>query len=79
MVQLGRQFDIHGVLKRVFYELVSSSQFWEVLVADRQQTRLSEADVLRLVETRLALGASMCRRFRRRSSHVVGSRGSAVL
>ena len=56
MVQLGRQFNPHGVLKRVFFELVSSSRFWEVLVADRQQTRLSEADVLRLVKTRVALG-----------------------
>ena len=29
MVQLGRQFQIHGVLKRAFYELVSSPAFWE--------------------------------------------------
>ncbi|KAI0708223.1 hypothetical protein C8Q76DRAFT_743755 [Earliella scabrosa] len=56
VVQLGRQFQIHGVLKRAFYELVSSSEFWEVLFENREQIRLNEADVLRLVETRVALG-----------------------
>ena len=57
MVQLGRQFQIHGVLKRAFYELVSSPAFWEVLFETREQIRLSEADfVLRLVEIRVALG-----------------------
>ena len=54
MVQLGRQFDIHGVLKRVFYELVSSCAFWEDLFEVREQIRLSEANVMRLMETRLA-------------------------
>ncbi|KAI0704820.1 hypothetical protein C8Q76DRAFT_568437, partial [Earliella scabrosa] len=55
VVQLGRQFQIHGVLKRAFYELVSSPAFWEDLFEARKQIRLSDADVLRLVETRVAL------------------------
>lgn len=56
IVQLARQFDIKGVLKRAFYEIASSKDFWDALAADRKSIRLGEADLLSLYELRLALG-----------------------
>ena len=55
MVQLSRQFKIPGVLKRAFYELVSSHEFWGAVAADIACVDLREEDITVLLKARLWL------------------------
>ncbi|KAL1937114.1 hypothetical protein VTO73DRAFT_15085 [Trametes versicolor] len=55
IILFARQYGIPELLKRAFYELLASAEFWATLTADRKQIRLTEADLLRLYNARHVL------------------------
>ncbi|KAI0363515.1 hypothetical protein BV20DRAFT_975615 [Pilatotrama ljubarskyi] len=55
IILLARRYNVQGVLKRAFYELIASQDFWDALTADRKRIRLPEGDLLRLYNARHVL------------------------
>lgn len=55
-IQLAREYKIDGILKRAFYELLSSGEYWEAYRADRASIELSHKDKERLTYARAVLG-----------------------
>ncbi|KAI0349902.1 hypothetical protein OH77DRAFT_1414086 [Trametes cingulata] len=55
VILLARRYDVPRVLKRAFYELIASAEFWAALNADRRQIPLYEDDLLRLYNARHVL------------------------
>lgn len=55
IVLFARRHHIPELLKRAFYELLASSDFWTALNANRKQIKLTEDDLLRLYNTRFVL------------------------
>ncbi|EIW53644.1 uncharacterized protein TRAVEDRAFT_67072 [Trametes versicolor FP-101664 SS1] len=55
IILFARQYGIPELLKRAFYGLLASAEFWAALTADRKQIRLTEADLLRLYNARHVL------------------------
>lgn len=55
IIRFARQYDLPELLKRAFYELLTSAEFWAALTADRKQIRLTEDDLLRLYNARFVL------------------------
>ncbi|KAL1937353.1 hypothetical protein VTO73DRAFT_13814 [Trametes versicolor] len=55
IILFARQYGIPELLKRAFYELLASAEFWAALTADPKQIRLTEADLLRLYNARHVL------------------------
>lgn len=58
IILLARKYGIPELLRRAFYELLASAEFWAALTADRKQIRLIEDDLLRLYNARLLLQQS---------------------
>ncbi|KAL1936845.1 hypothetical protein VTO73DRAFT_6922, partial [Trametes versicolor] len=54
-ILFAHQYDIPELLKRVFYELLASAEFWAALTADRKHIRLTEDDLLRLYNAQYVL------------------------
>lgn len=55
IIRFARQYDLPELLKRAFYDLLTSAKFWAALTADRKQIRLTEDDLLRLYNARFVL------------------------
>ncbi|KAL1937340.1 hypothetical protein VTO73DRAFT_13801 [Trametes versicolor] len=55
IILFARQYGISALLKRAFYELLASTDFWAALTADHKQMRLTEDDLLRLYNARHVL------------------------
>ncbi|KAI1786270.1 hypothetical protein LXA43DRAFT_73967 [Ganoderma leucocontextum] len=55
-IHLAREYNIPGVLKRAFYELLSSEEFWDVCGADEDAIDLPKDDIVRLYRARDKLG-----------------------
>ncbi|KAI0634008.1 hypothetical protein C8Q77DRAFT_1022941, partial [Trametes polyzona] len=54
-VSFARTYKLPRLLKRAFYELLASPEFWDALAADRAQVPLTEDDALRLFHARHVL------------------------
>ncbi|KAL1939114.1 hypothetical protein VTO73DRAFT_10374 [Trametes versicolor] len=48
IILFARRYGLPELLKRAFYKLLTSAEFWAALTADRKQIRLTEDDLLRL-------------------------------
>ena len=60
-IKLARRYSIPGVLRRAFYELLSSQAFWDALKPRASQValdalRISEEDIRTLLAARVKLG-----------------------
>ena len=55
-IHLAREHDIPGILKCAFYELVSSTDYWEAYRTDRGSIDLPHEDKERLAYARAILG-----------------------
>ncbi|KAL1939099.1 hypothetical protein VTO73DRAFT_10359 [Trametes versicolor] len=55
IILFARKYGIPELLKRAFYELLASAEFWAALTANRRQIRLTKADLLRLYHARHVL------------------------
>ncbi|KAI1786268.1 hypothetical protein LXA43DRAFT_1099413 [Ganoderma leucocontextum] len=60
-IKLARQYSIPGILRRAFYELLSSWAFWDALEPPTSQSvlddlRISEEDIRMLLVARVKLG-----------------------
>lgn len=55
IIHFARQYGLPELLKRAFYELLTSAEFWAALTAERKQIRLTEDDLLRLYNARFVL------------------------
>ncbi|KAL1936877.1 hypothetical protein VTO73DRAFT_6209 [Trametes versicolor] len=60
IILFARQYGLPELLKRAFYELLASTEFWAALTADRKQIRLTETDLLRLYKARHVLQKRWC-------------------
>ncbi|KAI9070282.1 hypothetical protein FKP32DRAFT_1616176 [Trametes sanguinea] len=52
VVVLARLYDIPGLLKPAFYELITRTEFWSALYEDREHIKLLEKDLLAMVHAR---------------------------
>ncbi|KAH9847019.1 hypothetical protein C2E23DRAFT_533947 [Lenzites betulinus] len=55
IILFARQYRIPELLKRAFYELIASSEFWHVASADHKKTKLTIGDLSRLRHARHTL------------------------
>ncbi|KAI0672005.1 hypothetical protein C8Q78DRAFT_717826 [Trametes maxima] len=55
IIQLARRYNIPRLLKRPFYELITSPDFFATVFASRDQIRLPDGDLLRLYHAREVL------------------------